>query len=82
MQNYRRCMDMDCNYTIYTTHSCGKCQMVKAAFKRKNIPYNEVFVDDHPEIAQSFGIQSTPVLMDKQGVRYEDMNAVKFANTL
>ena len=35
--------------TIFTSNTCGYCQMVKKYLGAKNIGYEEVNIDEHPE---------------------------------
>jgi len=40
------------NITIYTTHTCAYCIMVKKWLDNKGIAYEEVNIDDNPKRAQ------------------------------
>ncbi len=40
------------NITIYTTNTCAYCVMVKKWLKSKNLSYQEVNVEEHPERMQ------------------------------
>ena len=35
--------------TIFTTNTCGYCQMVKKYLGAKNVGYEEVNLDEHPD---------------------------------
>ena len=37
------------NVTIFTSNTCGYCQMVKKYLGSKNVGYEEVNIDEHPE---------------------------------
>ena len=37
------------NITIFTTNTCGYCQMVKTYLSAKGMGYDEVNLDDKPE---------------------------------
>ncbi len=37
------------NVTIFTTNTCGYCQMVKKYLAAKGVSYEEVNLDEHPE---------------------------------
>lgn len=37
------------NVTIFTTNTCGYCQMVKKYLAAKGVGYEEVNLDEHPE---------------------------------
>lgn len=37
------------NVTIFTTNTCGYCQMVKKYLGAKGVAYEEVNLDTHPE---------------------------------
>lgn len=53
------------NITIYTTNTCSYCPMVKQYLKNKGLPYDEVNLEEHPELqAQVFeksGALTVPV---------------------
>lgn len=36
--------------TIYTSNTCGQCKMVKKIVSMKGHQYNEVNIDEHPEV--------------------------------
>ena len=59
------------NVTIYTTTTCKYCGPVKDFLKSKNIPYEEVLLDQHPEriqesvdISGSRGVPVTKITKD------------------
>ncbi|MDL2342027.1 MAG: glutaredoxin family protein [Patescibacteria group bacterium] len=37
------------NVTIFTTNTCGYCQMVKKYLSAKGVGYQEVNLDEHPD---------------------------------
>lgn len=47
--------------TLYTGSFCGYCEQVRALLARRGIPYDEVSVEDHPELRE--------VLLAKSGRR-------------
>lgn len=53
------------NITIYTTNTCSYCPMVKQYLKRKGLSYDEVNLEDHPEmqavIFEKSGALTVPV---------------------
>lgn len=53
------------NITIYTTSTCSYCPMVKRYLTSKGLPYDEVNLEEHPELqAQVFeksGALTVPV---------------------
>jgi glutaredoxin len=57
---------------IYTTSSCGDCQMAKAWFQQKNVAYLEVNLEEDP-IAEifikelTFGYASVPLIIFPDG---------------
>jgi glutaredoxin len=57
---------------IYTTSSCGDCQMAKAWFQQKNVAYQEVNLEEDP-IAEAFikqfnsGFASVPLILFPDG---------------
>lgn len=40
------------NITIYTTNTCAYCHMVKKWLTHKNLPYQEINLDENPERQQ------------------------------
>lgn len=40
------------NVTIYTTRFCGFCMRAKALLQSKNITFNEIPVDNDPQLRQ------------------------------
>jgi glutaredoxin 3 len=53
------------NITIFTTNTCGYCQMVKKYLGAKGVTYEEVNLDEHPhrqaEALQMSGSLTVPV---------------------
>lgn len=53
------------NITIFTTNTCGYCQMVKTYLKAKGMGYKEVNLDDEPdrraEAHRLSGVLTVPV---------------------
>lgn len=53
------------NVTIFTTNTCGYCQMVKKYLSAKNVSYEEVNLDEHPhrqaEAISLSGAMTVPV---------------------
>ena len=57
--------------TIYSTHTCIYCSMLKKYLEQKNIVFNEIYLDDQPESIQasfdtcgSMGVPCTHILLD------------------
>lgn len=50
---------------VFTTKSCAYCPMVKKYLKSKNIDFEEVSLDDNPEVRQSLyeatGAMTVPI---------------------
>jgi glutaredoxin len=44
---------MDQPVTIYTTSWCPHCRRAKAAFEQQGVAYQEVDIEDRPEMAAS-----------------------------
>ena len=44
---------MDQTVTIYTTSWCGYCARAKAALEQQGIAYDEIDIDERPEVAAS-----------------------------
>ena len=72
-------MDIGNTYTlnpdrvvIYTTSSCGDCQMAKAWFQQRNVAYIEVNLEEDP-VAETFikqftsGFASVPLIIFPDG---------------
>ena len=58
--------------TIYSTTTCKYCKQVKEYFANKNIAYEEVLLDQHPEriqesvsISGSRGVPVTKIVNDE-----------------
>jgi glutaredoxin 3 len=55
------------NVTIFTTNTCGYCQMVKKYLGAKGVTYEEVNLDQHPhrqaEAQQLSGALTVPVTL-------------------
>ncbi len=55
------------NITIFTTNTCGYCQMVKTYLKAKGMSYDEVNLDNEParrtEAQQLSGALTVPVTL-------------------
>ncbi len=53
------------NITIFTTNTCGYCQMVKKYLVNKGVSYEEVNLDEHPhrqaEAMKMSGAMTVPV---------------------
>jgi glutaredoxin len=75
---------------IYTTSSCGDCQMAKAWFQQKNVAYLEVNLEEDPS-AEMFikqlnrGFASVPLIIFQDGSylvepSLQELNA-KFSNS-
>lgn len=57
--------------TIYSTKTCPYCHMLKNYLKSKNIGYEDVLLDEHPEraaeaihICNSMGVPCTHITLD------------------
>lgn len=52
---------------VYTRTTCGPCRTLKHWLKTKNIPYEEINVDDDPkmvdEVIKLSGLQMVPLLV-------------------
>lgn len=46
------------NVTVYTTNTCPYCTMVKGLLDEQNVPYNEVNVEERPDMMMKL-IQTT-----------------------
>lgn len=57
--------------TVYTKKNCPQCNATKRRLDKKNIGYNTVNIEDHPELLDDFksaGYMSAPVVVvDGQG---------------
>lgn len=56
---------------IYSTKTCVYCNMLKNYLKSKNVAYEEVLLDEHPEkaaeaihICNSMGVPCTHIMFD------------------
>lgn len=46
----------------YGTPWCNQCKVMSETLKRSGIPYEEIDVDEHEEIAEKKNIRSVPLL--------------------
>ena len=45
------------------THTCPNCEMTVRLLEEMKIPYEEIFADDEPEVAERYEIVSAPTLV-------------------
>ncbi len=77
--------------TIYTTSWCSHCRRAKAAFERHGVPYQEIDIEDKPDLAAKVvewngGDRTVPtfqvgdqVVTYKERARLRDMVGVHFS---
>lgn len=72
------------NVTIYTTSTCKFCEMTKALFRKHNVKYTEINVENNPkmqqEVLRKAGAPGVPVIdIDGQIIHGYDEKALKKA---
>jgi glutaredoxin-like protein NrdH len=52
--------------TVYTTKNCAQCMMTKKQFDKLGIRYDEIALEQHPELVERFkeiGLLSAPIVV-------------------
>jgi glutaredoxin-like protein NrdH len=52
--------------TVYTTQNCVQCMMTKKQFDKFGIRYDEIALEQHPELVEKFkeiGLLSAPIVV-------------------
>lgn len=52
--------------TVYTTSNCAQCSMTKKQFDKLGIRYDEIALEQHPELVEKFksiGLMSAPIVV-------------------
>lgn len=52
--------------SIYTTSNCAQCLMTKKQFDKLGIRYDEIALEQHPELVEQFkaiGLLSAPIVV-------------------
>jgi glutaredoxin-like protein NrdH len=52
--------------TVYTTQNCVQCMMTKKQFDKLGIRYDEIALEQHPELIEKFkeiGLLSAPIVV-------------------
>lgn len=52
--------------SIYTTSNCAQCSMTKKQFDKLGIRYDEIALEQHPELIEQFkaiGLLSAPIVV-------------------
>jgi glutaredoxin-like protein NrdH len=52
--------------TVYTTSNCAQCRMTKKLFDKLGIRYDEIALEQHPELVEKFkeiGLMSAPIVV-------------------
>jgi glutaredoxin-like protein NrdH len=52
--------------TVYTTSNCAQCMMTKKQFDKLGIRYDEIALEQHPELVERFkqiGLLSAPIVV-------------------
>ena len=54
---------MDSKIVLYSTH-CNQCKVIGLMLKKKNIEYEEVYVDpENPQVIKDLGFHTAPILV-------------------
>ncbi len=56
---------------LFGTHTCPNCQMAVRVLDEHHMPYEEVFAEDRPELAEAYHIQSAPTLVVENAGKQE-----------
>lgn len=65
---------------LVSTHTCPKCQMIKAVLDGNNIAYDVIYADDDLDFAKQNNISSVPVLLVSQNgkvTRYDNVSDIR-----
>ena len=63
--------------TIFTTNTCGYCQMVKKYLGAKGVAYEEVNLDEHPDRqAEAFSLSGAMTVPVTVVTRHDDSREV------
>lgn len=63
--------------TIFTTNTCGYCQMVKKYLGAKGVAYEEVNLDEHPDRqAEAFSLSGAMTVPVTVVTRHDDSQEV------
>ena len=65
---------------LVSTHTCPKCQMIKAVLDGNNIAYDVIYADDDLDFAKQNNIGSVPVLLVSQNgevTRYDNISDIR-----
>jgi glutaredoxin-like protein NrdH len=52
--------------SVYTTSNCAQCMMTKKQFDKLGIRYDEIALEQHPELIEQFkaiGLLSAPIVV-------------------
>jgi glutaredoxin-like protein NrdH len=52
--------------SVYTTSNCAQCMMTKRQFDKLGIRYDEIALEQHPELVERFkelGLMSAPIVI-------------------
>lgn len=65
----------------FSTRSCGQCKLVSRQFKLAGIEYEEVMCEDHPDMAEQYGISHVPVVVrlnhkDEETLRLNNLQSI------
>ena len=67
--------------TIYSTTNCMKCKMTKDLFSKLGQDYNEVNIEEKPEvipyIKEELGYSSLPIVVLDNGTHWNDFRVDK-----
>lgn len=55
---------------LFTTHTCPNCQIAVQLLKQKDVPFQLIYAEEHPELAQDYDVTTAPTLILANGQRY------------
>jgi len=76
------------NVRIYTTTYCPYCKKAKALFEQLGVPFEEINVEEHPELrdelVQKYNVQSVPLILvgEKMLGSFDDIATMHIKGTL
>lgn len=65
----------------FSTRSCGQCKVVSRQLNLAGVEYKEVMCEDHPDMAEQYGINHVPVVIrlndkDEETLRLNNLQSI------
>lgn len=58
---------------LAVTHTCHHCPIIEKELKQRDIPYEVLYVEEHPDIVQRFGLKRSPNLIADEKLIFNGM---------